>query len=73
VAGEYQRELQTAYRNAYERLMWDGWEGDLELAIAESDEVNIVHMRHRTPDPILTPAQQARVDQRVAALMDELL
>lgn len=73
MAGEYQRELSAAYRNAWERLQWQGWTGDLEEAIADSDEIQAVHARFRTPDPVLTDDQQQRVDQRVAELMAELL
>jgi hypothetical protein len=72
MAGEYQRELLAAYRTAWERLQWQGWEGDLELALADTDEVNTVHLRHRIPDPVLTPEQQERVDEQVAELMIRL-
>lgn len=73
MAGEYQRSLLKAYRNALERLDWEGWEGDLELAISESPEVEIVHTLNRIPDPVLTPEQQKRVDKRVQELLAELL
>lgn len=73
MAGEYQRELLAAYRNAWERLQWQGWTGSLEEAIAESEEIETVHIRHRTPDPLLTPEQQRRVDERVVQLLADLL
>lgn len=73
VAGEHQRDLLAAYRNAYNRLLWEGWGGELDDAISESPEIDIVHQRYRTPDPVLTPEQQQRVDERVAKLMADLL
>lgn len=73
MAGEYQRSLLKAYRSALERLDWEGWEGDLEEAIAESPEVETVHTLNHIPEPALTPEQQRRVDKKVQELLAELL
>lgn len=73
MAGEYQRDLLAAYRRAYNRLLWEGWKGDLDMTIADSPEVDIIHQRYRKPDPVLTPEEQARVDDKVSTLLAELL
>lgn len=73
MAGEYMRDLASAYRVAYHRLLYESYDGNLEEAIADSPEINNVHFRHKKTTPGLTPLQQERTDARVKDLMAEIL